>query len=515
MHKLFSAIFVLVTMFVMGCSDNSSVAGPQDVGEDVSVDVSSQDSSTDVYVDAASAEDVIVCNDHPDCVPEPCQTSYCDTVHHKCVFKYADPLSPCEDGNVCTQNDKCNADHVCQPGAKQLCDDGKKCTIDTCDSISGCLFLNLPANSQCEDGSTCTINDKCDNGTCKGQVVNCDDGNVCTNDKCVENNGCLNEKVTNIECDDGNVCTKNDACLIGVCKGEVNPCDDGNPCTYNKCDSKLGCSYTPVNDGNLCEDGDKCTKNDTCQSSVCKSGTPAKCDDQNSCTKDSCESATGDCVHDPINAAIACNDNNACSQEDTCDSKGNCIGKPKMCYDGLPCTEDLCNAAYGCEFPKVKDGNPCDDGKPCTYGDSCKGSQCIGNVNACEDGNSCTLDQCNGATGDCLHSTLNGYPCDDGNYCTLSESCSETQCIPTSFTKCDDGNPCTSDTCYATSGCFYNPTPGMACNDGDACTLNELCNGTKCVGSIVNCDDKDKCTTDTCDSKTGTCSHVPIIGCVP
>jgi len=54
---------------------------------------------------------------------------------------------------------------------------------------------------------------------------------------------------------------------------------------------------------------------------------------------------------------------------------------------------------------------------------------------------------------------------------------------------------------------------GDACDDGLGCSAGETCTSGKCAGKAKDCDDKDKCTTDACDAKTGACTHVKIAGC--
>ncbi|HOI11405.1 MAG TPA: hypothetical protein PK313_13090, partial [Myxococcota bacterium] len=44
------------------------------------------------------------------------------------------------------------------------------------------------------------------------------------------------------------------------------------------------------------------------------------------------------------------------------------------------------------------------------------------------------------------------------------------------------------------------------CNDGDGCTLNDLCVGGRCVGTPIDCDDNDSCTTDSCSG--GLCRNI-------
>jgi alpha-tubulin suppressor-like RCC1 family protein len=58
---------------------------------------------------------------------------------------------------------------------------------------------------------------------------------------------------------------------------------------------------------------------------------------------------------------------------------------------------------------------------------------------------------------------------------------------------------------------FANTKP---CSDGDLCTTNHRCASGKCAsGKQTSCDDKDKCTTDSCNKADGKCAHSKISGC--
>ena len=81
---------------------------------------------------------------------------------------------------------------------------------------------------------------------------------------------------------------------------------------------------------------------------------------------------------------------------------------------------------------------------------------------------------------------------------------------------CADGS-CTTGACSpsktAPSGfaCVYAPKAG-ACDDGDACTLGDTCQGGICApGAAKECDDGNACTADTCGN--GVCAHVAVPGC--
>jgi VCBS repeat protein/slime mold repeat-containing protein len=71
-------------------------------------------------------------------------------------------------------------------------------------------------------------------------------------------------------------------------------CDDNNPCTDDSCDPATGCGH--ANNTRPCDDSNACTTGDVCASGACHPGGPTSCDDGNCCTIDSCSPATG-CTH--------------------------------------------------------------------------------------------------------------------------------------------------------------------------------------------------------------------------
>src|SRR5262249_29773442 len=48
----------------------------------------------------------------------------------------------CSDGNVCNGAETCQAG-VCSPGMPLMCDDGNPCTVDTCDTMAGCMHTGM------------------------------------------------------------------------------------------------------------------------------------------------------------------------------------------------------------------------------------------------------------------------------------------------------------------------------------------------------------------------------------
>ncbi|MBI2436492.1 MAG: putative metal-binding motif-containing protein [Candidatus Magasanikbacteria bacterium] len=69
---------------------------------------------------------------------------------------------------------------------------------------------------------------------------------------------------------------------------------------------------------------------------------------------------------------------------------------------------------------------------------------------------------------------------------------------------CNDGDPCTTDSCDSGTGSCVHQDNTAQCDDGDACTIGETCAGGVCVaGPETDCDDGNVCTNDNCDAATG------------
>ncbi len=384
------------------------------------------------------------------------------------------------------------------------CDDNNACTTDSCAGKEGCKHTAL--GGACDDGNACTSGDVCTAGVCKsGTALQCNDANPCTQDACLPASGCTNTVLDGQSCDaDGDACTAGDACVGKVCTaGPVTGCDDKNACTIDSCDTKSGqCVHDPVTDGVACDDGTLCTVADSCQSGKCK-GKAANCDDTNECTADTCLPATG-CQHTPMNGP--CDDLNPCTLADTCD-QGNCApGKPVACNAGDACMIGKCDLNSGnCSYLPVGPGTPCDDANICTDLDTCSAGNCSGKAKNCDDNNACTMDSCDLSQG-CVYAAQSG-PCSDGNACTVGDVCGAGKCTGNAI-DCDDGNACTQDSCVPASGCSHTTVPvGTPCSDNSQCTAVDVCNGDQCAGVLISCDDGNPCTDDSCDAKAG-CSHL-------
>jgi len=490
------------------------------------------DNDCDGPIDEGSCDDGNLCTDDVCDVAMGCQHPF--------------NSDPCTDGNPCTENDHC-AFGECA-GSFIDCDDGNPCTANSCDPLVGCTFTYV--GGACDDGNPCTINDICSQGACAGTPSGCEcnsdidckqfeDGNscngtlkcdkeaapykcvvdpltivkcqlppgadpACAKAQCNPNTGMCDAVPANegLVCNDDNLCTINEVCTAGACIGLPKNCSDANQCTDDVCDPQGGCQHSYNTDP--CDDGNPCTIGDVCQGGTCVGGGPLPCNDNNPCTNDSCLAGQG-CVH--VNNALPCDDGNACTKGDLC-SAGLCTGGlPVDCDDKNVCTNDLCDPTSGCKY--AYNQAPCDDGNKCTAGDLCQGGACVGGVQlACDDFNPCTTDSCEAGVG-CVHK-LNSNPCNDGNACTKNDLCTNGVCVGEAVA-CDDANPCTSDACDAQQGCTFAPVSGP-CDDGDPCTVGDTCQLGQCQsGNQINCDDDDQCTNDQC-APDGSCKHVELNG---
>ncbi len=461
------------------------------------------------------------CGDGNPCTADACKDG-------KCVN--SNITAPCNaDDSVCTTGDACK-DGKCAAGKTISCDDGNGCTKDSCDKLTGCKTEPAELSSCDADGDKCTPGDACSGGVCvTGDPKNCDDKKPCTVDRCNASTGsCENKLVVGLACDDGDICTHTDLCANGgKCAGTTRACNDGNACTTDACDAKKGakdaCQHTAGS--GACDDGNKCTTGDKCTAGSCAPGTAKVCKASKPCTTVYCNGLTGSCVEEKAKVGAPCDDGKPCTVGDGCDAAGKCqSGKPKICGDGPACQSGVCNTKTGkCEPGQAKDGSACDDGNTCTSGTTCAKGKCTGGKpRDCNDKNACTTDSCVSAKGCQNLKVADGLKCDDGNSCNLSQ-CASGSCVKTKDlcncgknADCDDLDACTTDTCNtSTKKCAFAPgTAGSSCEDGDKCTSGDKCATVSgklvCQGGAkTDCDDKEACTTDSCDKVKG-CQHAAL-----
>lgn len=206
-----------------------------------------------------------------------------------------------------------------------------------------------------------------------------------------------------------------------------------------------------------------------------------------------------------VAGVVACKSDVACkATNQVCDIGGG------VCVD--------CNTAADCKSPQVCTAHKCVIEQKCTSSKECpfvcnKAAglcvECLSNSD-CFGGTVCGADfACHTQAKVCSPGTTS---CVMGGYASCKADGSG---FSATVTSCDDANVCTVDSCKADvmgNPCVNMPITGN-CEDGNLCTIGEQCLGGLCWnGQTISCDDKDACTTDSCDSTKG-CVHDPIPGC--
>ena len=194
----------------------------------------------------------------------------------------------------------------------------------------------------------------------------------------------------------------------------------------------------------------------------------------------------------------SCEDNNVCTNNDwdtNAAGPGECpclnTANTASCDDGLYCngTDTCANKTCG------HSGDPCIAPLVCNETNNTCDNLCADAGTRCNDNNVCTNDSCIPATGECMHSN-NTAACDDGNACTIGDVCSGGVCQAGAAKDCSDGKTCTNDVC--TAGVCSNP---VNCTGGQVCNAQGVCEAPVC-----NCpDDGNPCTDDVCVNNV--CTH--------
>jgi len=165
--------------------------------------------------------------DANDCTDDVCQGGTC---------AHPNNTAACNDGDLCTFNDTCNAGSC--GGTPNPCEDKLDCTVDACNGVGGCTFT--PTAGTCAIGGVCY--DKGDTNP-GNQCQVCDPSSP----------GAWTNKANATPCSDGDPCTSGEACSGGACVGGSGTCDP--------CDSKLA--------GETCDDSDASTVGDICLKGKC------------------------------------------------------------------------------------------------------------------------------------------------------------------------------------------------------------------------------------------------------
>ncbi len=119
-----------------------------------------------------------------------------------------------------------------------------------------------------------------------------------------------------------------------------------------------------------CSDGCFCNGIEACSDEgVCVAGTPVVCDDEIDCTMDACDEMADRCTQVAMDEL--CQDDDACNGLEVCDTSLGCrTTSPLYCNDENSCTVDSCDTEMGCLYnPRDLDGDGFTDGR--CGGDDC------------------------------------------------------------------------------------------------------------------------------------------------
>jgi len=264
------------------------------------------------------------------CTDDKCQGGSCKPIYNN---------AGCDDNDPCTTTDFCNLG-ACKGIGYLDCNDSNSCTNDSCQKGMGCTHTAADGYL-CDDGDKCTTGDQCSGGQCVGTGdKKCDDGKSCTIDSCDGGSGCTHVNSSAACTDDGNACTS-DVCSGGACTHNAatagSACgNSSNPCLAGACQGTT-CQMQPTT--NVCSDGNACTSNDKCAGGVCSGQAFKDCSDGDPCTQDSCD-ALGNCTHSP-GSGQSCTAASSDCPVGTCNG-GKCLSTP-----GVTCqatySADLCS----------------------------------------------------------------------------------------------------------------------------------------------------------------------------
>ena len=188
------------------------------------------------YIVLETTVNITSCNGIVCPVPPQCHgQGQCDPNTGSCVYPILSNGISCNDGNLCTIDDTCNF-AVCSGSTKQCNNPPNQCyeAVGNCDPSSGeCVYAPKSNGVSCDDGDLCTDADTCQAGVCVGNTKQCFAFDQCHEaGQCDPLTGtCSNPIVNGTQCDDNNKCTISDTCILGVCVGSNIVCD-GDQCNF-------------------------------------------------------------------------------------------------------------------------------------------------------------------------------------------------------------------------------------------------------------------------------------------
>ncbi len=430
----------------------------------------------------------------------------------------------CDDGNL-VDNDACRNDctlpvTVCGDGVIQgneQCDDNGQC----------CVQCVITVGAGCDDGNPLSLGDVCTaQNTCVGILPICGNGITEGNEQCDDSsNPCCNQQTclfqpSGFVCDDGNPLSSNDICNgVGNCFGSLGTCGNGSLNVGEDCDSSVPgtvccdptCHFQPS--GFVCDDGNPLSSNDICNGAGGCSGIGSVCGNGNVDGNEQCDDPLNPCCDQLtcmfVPSGQICDDNNPNLINDVCDAAGNCSGVPPVCGNGVIEGAEQCDDPFNaCCNPVTclfeASGVSCDDGNPVSLNDECNGfGSCFGSLGTCGNGSLNAGEDCDSSvlgTVCCdptCHFQVSGISCDDGDALTLGDSCNGAGDCSGTLATCGNGVFDLGEACDASvpgtvccNAFCQLESAGVSCDDGNPLSSNDICNAQgSCSGTIQICGD--------------------------
>jgi hypothetical protein len=465
-----------------------------------------------------------------------CKQPFCDQTQGACVAVDAPDATKCPVPNcdkICPSTDKClnttcaydsNKNVLCH-NSKLNCDDNEECTVDSCDSKSGCVHTWKPSDS-C---TKCTKDDQCSAWAAKlGKcfAVTCD----AQKKKCVKNALNLPECNHKVQCPRS--CEADSLCStativkeVGKCYCKISPknCDDGLGCTLDFCDTETGKCV------NRFQPSDKCTTPCSVDAQCAKYASDN--DLSSKCQLAVCDKNLGSCVAIPDTKTNCITCQKDCKPHSNCEdakciwngAKYTCQRSSKSCDDGKKYTKDYCDEKTG----------ECQHIPQCTTACCNTDVDCVAWGQAKQLSSQCLLATCNGDTGSCqaipdlsckfickqssdCPPTKFGSVCDTStstcvpNLCQFDSDCLGTNNNPNVWNYCQPSTSNGQKTCIPKDKC----TTDVACDDHNPCTKDVCLTDYGFCRNVQLCDDHNECTQDiatpSADGKSCTCANPPI-----
>ncbi|HZP41005.1 MAG TPA: hypothetical protein VFD84_05780 [Candidatus Binatia bacterium] len=193
----------------------------------------------------------------------------CDPADGTCSNPAKPNGTTCDDGDACTQPDTCQAG-TCTRGIAKVCTALDQChDVGTCDSKTGlCSNPEKATGATCDDGNVCTASDTCQAGVCTGSSIEgccladaeCADAASCTDDRCTDH-ACVHVPFdarcglpgdcTAPACAPADPAADPDGCVVRAVNEAGYCTEDTDPCTADVCRTGT-CAHEPDGSGASC-----------------------------------------------------------------------------------------------------------------------------------------------------------------------------------------------------------------------------------------------------------------------